>query len=278
MYRVRLRSEIVRAAVAARVVTGALAAVLLGAAGIAPASRGDDIILTDGRKISGTIVGMEKGSFRVETDFGIALVRKDKVARIEVNKPDVSKAPAPAENAPAAPPPVARPAPPPRPATIQARRPPGGKIEEHTEGITYFNDSYGFQMYKPPNWKSLPETMGSIPNAVAVLGTEDEATMIIVGSVVYDAPPSAYAAVLGSALKKLYADFEMQPEEQIDVSGRPAIRRTFSGKANDREWHGMVVNLADNQIHYGIIGLTSEENYQFKSSVLGKIVASFRFQ
>jgi hypothetical protein len=151
-------------------------------------------------------------------------------------------------------------------------------MEEHVEGITYFNDSFGFQMYKPPNWKPLPETAGTIPSAVVVLGTEDEATVIIVGTVLFAGPSSAYAAVLSGSLKKVYSDFEIQPEEQVEVAGRPAIRRVFSGTAAGRVWHGMVVNLADGPVQYGLIGMTSEENYQFKSTVLGKIVASFQLR
>ena len=133
-------------------------------------------------------------------------------------------------------------------------------------------------MYKPANWRTLPEMMGSIPNAVAVIGTEDESTLVIVGSVLYDAPPAAYAAVLDAALKKLYDNYEAKPAVQIDVSGLAAIRRTFSGAANDRPWHGMVVNLADGAVHYGIIAVTSDENYQFKSAVLNKIITSFKFR
>lgn len=247
-----------------------------------PALRSDDIILTDGRKISGVVVGMEKDSFRVETDFGIALIRKDKIARIEVTpkpaeKPAVAAAPPPPAPAPKpatpAPAPMRKPA-----ATVQERKPPGGHIEEHVDSGTYFNDSFGFQMYKPPNWKVLADTARDIPSAVAALGTEDEATLLIVGSVRFDGPTSAYASVLGSALKKLYTDYESTPEEQIEVAGLPAIRHSFSGRADDRVWHGVVVNLADGPIHYGIIGLTSEENFQFKGTVLSKMITSFRFR
>jgi hypothetical protein len=54
-----------------------------------PASA-EEIILKDGQKIVGTIIGYEKDMFRVETDYGIALVRKDKVASIQVSKPDAA--------------------------------------------------------------------------------------------------------------------------------------------------------------------------------------------
>ena len=179
----RLRSEAL----------AALAVILLFATGTAPSvgaavPPGDDIILTDGRTISGTIVGMEKGSFRVETDFGIALIRKDKVARIEVSK---SAASSPAASAKPPEKAIIKPPPPPLKPTIQERRPPSGHMEDHVDGITYFNDSFGFQMYKPPNWKPLPEAAATIPSAVVVLGTEDEATVMIVGTVLFDGPPSA---------------------------------------------------------------------------------------
>ena len=48
------------------------------------AARADEIRLKDGTKIIGTIVGFENDSFRVETSFGFALIRKDKVADINI--------------------------------------------------------------------------------------------------------------------------------------------------------------------------------------------------
>jgi hypothetical protein len=48
------------------------------------AARADEIRLKDGTKIVGTIVGFENDSFRVETSYGFALIRKDKVADINI--------------------------------------------------------------------------------------------------------------------------------------------------------------------------------------------------
>ena len=59
----------------------------------------EEITLKDGQKIVGTIVGYEKDMFRVETDYGIALVRKDKVASIQVTKPESTHPPTPARPA-----------------------------------------------------------------------------------------------------------------------------------------------------------------------------------
>ncbi len=75
----------------------------------AGAARADEIRLKDGSKIIGTIVGFENDSFRVETSYGFALIRKDKVADINITaakkepEPKVKSA-APQESAAAAPP------------------------------------------------------------------------------------------------------------------------------------------------------------------------------
>lgn len=71
----------------------AAALLLAGAllAACAPACA-EELLLKNGQKIVGTIVGYEKDMFRVETEFGIALVRKDKVVSIQISKPDDAKA------------------------------------------------------------------------------------------------------------------------------------------------------------------------------------------
>jgi hypothetical protein len=73
--------EAMKAAILA-VVTLCLGMVILDA----PAARGDELRLKDGTKIVGKIVGFEDDSFRVETSYGFALVRKDKVAMIVVTE------------------------------------------------------------------------------------------------------------------------------------------------------------------------------------------------
>src|SRR5712671_5975922 len=84
----------------------ALLVVLLCGAAV----RADEIRLKDGTKISGTIVGFENGSFRVETSYGFALIEKDKVADINIVAAKKEPEPKTKPNAPAALPPVAPPA------------------------------------------------------------------------------------------------------------------------------------------------------------------------
>jgi len=68
----------------------------------ASAARADEIRLKDGSKISGTIVGFESDSFRVETSYGFALIRKDKVADINISAPKKESEPKTKLNAPPA--------------------------------------------------------------------------------------------------------------------------------------------------------------------------------
>jgi hypothetical protein len=65
----------------------------------AGAARADEIRLKDGTKISGTIVGFENDSFRVETAYGFALIRKDKVADISITATKKEPEPKPAKAA-----------------------------------------------------------------------------------------------------------------------------------------------------------------------------------
>jgi hypothetical protein len=64
----------------------------------AGALRADEIRLKDGTKITGTIVGFENDSFRVETAYGFALIRKDKVADINITAPKKDSADAKAKS------------------------------------------------------------------------------------------------------------------------------------------------------------------------------------
>jgi len=57
------------------------------------AVHADDLTLKDGSTIKGTIVGFDDNSFKVQTSYGFALVRKDQVVTIRVTGPGASDAP-----------------------------------------------------------------------------------------------------------------------------------------------------------------------------------------
>ena len=261
-----------------------------------PASA-DEFTLKDGRKIVGTIVGYENGMFRVETEFGFALIRKDKVASIRVEPGGEKRAeagdsasnssasptpsgsvgtsagassaprPAPSVAAHVAPPPVSRPLNEPLPA----------RLREHVEGTDYVNDTFQFAMYKPPGWKLFEELHREKVSAIVAMSSEDEQTLLFVDRQVWSGEPDLKDERVDANLRRTYEDYRKLSETTTQVGGHPAIRRDFTGVIDGVEWHGISARVAQGNIVFGIVGLTSAETYRFQQAVFNKIIKSFHF-
>lgn len=279
------------------------------------AARADEFVLKDGRKINGTIVGFENGMFRVETDYGYVLIRKDMVDSVKV-APGEQKAPAAATEkskaptspatarAPAAapaPPPPAAPAraqtqtanPPlvsaslpraPAPATAAKPVPPPShpldvplpaQLEQHVDGNTYFSDTFHFSMYKPPDWKLVAELPKGKMSPIVVMSSEDEQSLLVVDRQVWSGVPDLRNDAVEANLRESYEDYRKLSEQDIQLDGEPAVRRVFSGVMDGVEWHGVAVRVVDGTTIFGIIGLTSADQYQFYESLLAKMIHSF---
>ena len=74
-----------------------LATMALMFSAMAPFARADEIRLKDGRKLNGVIVGYEDDMFKVKTDYGYELIKKDSIASIipstPTGKPEAASAP-----------------------------------------------------------------------------------------------------------------------------------------------------------------------------------------
>ena len=62
--------------------------VLATCAVLAGGLRADELHLKDGSVLNGTIVGFDENSFKVKTNYGYAIVRRDQIVSIEVRDPD----------------------------------------------------------------------------------------------------------------------------------------------------------------------------------------------
>jgi hypothetical protein len=115
----------------------------LGVLALGVAARADEFRLKDGTKISGTIVGYENDSFKVETAYGFALVRKDKIAEIIPAAPKKEPDPKAKSNAAATPSP--EPAPPASAAGAKAAATPSiatGTVNAPPTGRTLSTDIF----------------------------------------------------------------------------------------------------------------------------------------
>ena len=300
----------------------------------APASA-DEIRLKDGTKITGTIVGFENDSFRVETSYGFALIRKDKVADINISstakdsesklkspapepsatsatvpavQPAVAKEPAPsgkssaAANAlapmhapasgvpssaaargtmpapaiksvaaaePAAP--VAPPTPPPAPAPVV--------IRDEIRGNQYVNETYGFQMFKPPSWELISAARKALPDAVAALGTNDQTTLLVIGRTPAKDSLDAHSAGTEKALREVYENYRLLSNRRVTIAGLPAVEQRSRGSADGRDWSVIAVTLTKGADTYTLLGMTWADSdlIQVQENILAKAVNSLTF-
>ena len=256
--------------------------------------KAEEITLQDGKKVTGTIVGFENGMFKVETEFGFALVRKDKVKSIAFAPGDASRddtpkaavpvatpkpipetpAPAPKPAAPAVaevkaapPPPVSRPIDQPLPQDIHAR----------VEGTAYINETFAFTFYKPPGWKVHEDAARETGRAIVAIGPEDERTILFVDRQVWSGEPNLKSDATEVNLRATYQNYHKLSETAAEVGGRPAIRKEFEGELDGALWRGVALRIAKDKVVFGVIGLTSSETLEFHETVLNKIINSFQF-
>jgi hypothetical protein len=305
------------------------------------AARADEIRLKDGSKIIGTIVGFEDGSFKVQTSYGFAMVRKDQIAEIiptppkpQPPKPKQStSAPKDKDSAPdapntsaatpgnaapdnAAPSADATPAPSSAeipvpsegllspdspPAIAPARRaaatlaapaapattaiPVGTDtaapqpMREEVVGNLYINRTYGFDIFKPPDWEMLPEERHALPNAVAAMGTDDDTTLLLVGREARKGALDAQAAATDDELHNVYDNFRLITTSRTSVAGEPAIERHFRGMAADRDWSVTVVSVAHGDNLFTVLGMTYADSdlIQIQENVIARSISSLRF-
>ena len=319
-------------------------------AGIA---RADEIRLKDGSKIVGTIVDFESDSFKVQTAYGFAMVRKDSIAQIIPDDPGknsesakadppapkpanaVTLSPAsspavkpepraavatsatPASSArpqPAAaasatapvkptaaaatfpmPAPVPRPAQPapvaavpPVPATepvpAAAEPPPAPvgplPIRESIQGTLYTNETYNFQLYRPPGWDVLPEARKALPNAITAMGTSDESTLFLVGREPVRDSLDAQAANAERALQKVYENYRQISSAKRTIGGLPAVEWRFRGIADGHDWSVTALTIARGTDVFTLMGMTyadSDPIIQIRENVIAKMIASLQF-
>jgi len=275
----------------------------------------DDLNLKDGTTISGTIVGFEDNSFKVKTTYGFAVVLKEQVASINMAEapnaaakkksdalvpasapPDAAASPslafvaakpvAPAVHyaVPAAPvlaglalskPPVLMAGSEP----TEPEPPPAAPIRESVSGTTYTNETYRFQMYKPPGWQVIAGARAVLPGAVAAMGTGDETTYLLIGR---DAAGKSLAADMDAAerrLREAMENYRPLGEQRVTVSGAAATERRFRGSADHHDWSGVVAFIPHGSQLYTVFGMTRADNdlVQIEENVISRAIASLEF-
>jgi hypothetical protein len=306
-----LRRAILKCMVRRFVVPTLLAAIALS---IPVVAHADELKLKDGTKIVGTIVGFEENSFRVKTNYGFAVVQKDQVLSISITdsskKPDAEKKSEPAAERPApaakpvnsynanAAPAVPKPAPAsatPPVATVSAKEiaptaaasapPPAPKpappepMRETVSGNLYTNQTYGFQMYKPPTWELVEGARSVLPGAITALGTSDETTYLLIGREPIGKSLESDIAATDHRLQDTLDNFRPLGEKKLTISGVPAVEHRFRGSVEQRDWSGVVVFFQRDTHLYTIFGMTyaGSDLVQIQENVINRAITSLQF-
>jgi hypothetical protein len=205
----------------------------------------------------------------------------DAASNVVVEYPHTDASPASANTAPPSAPaknspqpkvtPVAAP-PPPKPAAPEPMR-------EEVSGNTYTNDTYGFRMYKPPDWHVIAGASKILPGAITAMGTDDQTTYLMIGQ---ETGGKSLTSVIDAADKRLHDvmdNFRPLDEKRVTISGVTAIERRFRGSVDDHDWSGVAVYIPRGAGVYTIFGMTlaSTDLVQIQENVISRAITSMQF-
>jgi hypothetical protein len=152
-------------------------------------------------------------------------------------------------------------------------------MQEVVRGNVYVNQTYGFQMYKPPTWQVIKNPQDQLPNAIGALGTEDQNTVLVVGRDPLSESLEAMAAKRERTLRDVYENYRQIGKKQITVAGLPAVQQRFYGSLDGHDWSVTFTMLARGKDVFTILGMTSADSdlIQIQENVIAKTIASLQF-
>lgn len=152
-------------------------------------------------------------------------------------------------------------------------------MQEVVRGNLYVNQTYGFQMYKPPTWQVIKDAQNDLPNAIGALGTEDQSTILVIGRDPMKDSLEAQAAKRERTMREVYENYRAIGKKQISIEGLPAIEQRFYGSLDGHDWSVTVMTLARGTEVFTILGMTSADSdlIQIQENVIAKTMASLQF-
>jgi hypothetical protein len=152
-------------------------------------------------------------------------------------------------------------------------------MREEVSGNTYTNDTYGFRMYKPPDWHVIAGASKILPGAITAMGTDDQTTYLMIGQ---ETGGKSLTSVIDAADKRLHDvmdNFRPLDEKRMTISGVTAIERRFRGSVDDHDWSGVAVYIPRGASVYTIFGMTlaSTDLVQIQENVISRAITSLQF-
>jgi hypothetical protein len=173
----------------------------------------------------------------------------------------------------------------PAPATVAVAAPPPPKpappepMREEVNGNTYTNDTFGFQMYKPPDWQVIAGARALLPGTITAMGTEDETTYLLIGQETAGKSLASDMDDTDHRLRDIMENFRALGETHINVSGMTVVERRFRGSVDKHDWSGVVVFVPRGTQLYTIFGMTYADTdlVQIQENVIHRAISSLTF-
>jgi hypothetical protein len=174
-----------------------------------------------------------------------------------------------------APPTAAAAQPPAAPAALA----PPESMRERVSGNLYANETYGFQMYKPPTWQLVEGARSVLPGAITALGTSDETTYLLIGRQPIEKSFASDIDATDRHLRSTLDNFRALGEKKIIVSGEPAVEKRFRVSVDQHDWSGVAVFFQHDAHLYTIFGMTSADSdlVQIQENVISRAISSLQF-
>lgn len=166
------------------------------------------------------------------------------------------------------------------PAPVVAATPPAPiPVREEVQGNLYINDTYGFSIYKPPDWDVIEGARAALPGAVVAMGTSDQTTYLIIGLEPSSGTLQTHVASTNERLSNMFDDYRPLAPRQTIVAGMHAIEYQFQGMANEQQWSGTVMLFSRGESFFTIFGVASAKTdlVQIQQNVISRTIASLRF-
>ena len=152
-------------------------------------------------------------------------------------------------------------------------------VREEVQGNLYINDTYGFSIYKPPDWDVIEGARAALPGAVVAMGTSDQTTYLIIGLEPSSGTLQTHVASTNERLSNMFDNYRPLAPRQTIVAGMHAIEYQFQGMANEQQWSGTVMLLSRGDNFFTIFGVASAKTdlVQIQQNVISRTIASLQF-
>src|SRR6516165_3414313 len=152
-------------------------------------------------------------------------------------------------------------------------------MRERVTGNVYANETYGFQMYKPPTWQLVEGARTVLPGAITALVTSDETTYLLIGRQPIEKSFASDIDATDRHLRSTLDNFRSLGEKKIVVSGVPAVEKRFRVSVDQHDWSGVAVFFQHDAHLYTIFGMTSADSdlVQIQENVISRAISSLQF-